>query len=81
MNLFNGLYKRYIYISLNSNKKQVQSDLGLKNKSMTHLCDTRLVCRYKNYDVKKCDVNDFHTTSTGLYDFSYKFPETTVFTY
>lgn len=36
--------------------QDVQNEFGLKNKSMTHLSDTRWVCKYKNCDVV---INNF----------------------
>lgn len=44
----------HIYFSFPSKNiklQDIQNDLGLKNRSMTHLSDTRWVCRYKNCDV------------------------------
>jgi len=49
------LWNQYTYIFHFLQEKiklqDIQNELGLKNRSMTHLSDTRWVCRYKNCDV------------------------------
>ena len=41
----------FSFPSKNIKLQDIQNELGLKNRSITHLSNTRWVCRYKNCDV------------------------------
>lgn len=58
--MFNSLEAIYCHFSKPTTNKlfsDIQNSLGLKKKSITHICDTRWVCRFKNCDIIKSNYS------------------------
>lgn len=54
INVFNGLEAIYMHFSFplkNLKLQEVQKELGMKNKTILHISDTRWLCKYKNCHV------------------------------